>query len=86
MPFSGSVLAVVADKVETPPFLKIHQTGVQWKQGVVIYMLLHTSSLHNTKTHPLHPLLAAPPCNEYPEIVQDSTANLRTKILDFRGL
>ena len=23
--------------------LKIHQRGVQWKQGVVIYMMLHTS-------------------------------------------
>ena len=39
---------------------KIHQKGVQWKQGVVIYMMLYTSSLYNTTAiHctllPLHP-------------------------------
>ena len=32
--------------------LKIHQRGVQWKQGVVIYMLLYTSLLYNTT--PIH--------------------------------
>ena len=28
--------------------IKIHQRGVQWKQGVVICMLLYTSLLYNT--------------------------------------
>ena len=42
------------------PILEIHQRGVQWKQGVVICMLLYTSLLYNTTpihcTHlPLHP-------------------------------
>ena len=41
-------------------WLKIHQRGVQWKQGVVIYMLLYSSLLHvTTPIHctplPLHP-------------------------------
>ena len=41
-------------------FIKIHQRGVQWKQGVVIYMMLCTSLLYNaTQIHctplPLHP-------------------------------
>ena len=41
--------------------LKIHQRGVQWKQGVGIYMMLYTSLLYNTTPiHctplPLHPL------------------------------
>ena len=40
--------------------LKIHQRGVQWKQGVVIYMMLYTSLLyHAPPIHctplPLHP-------------------------------
>ena len=41
--------------------VKIHQRGVQWKQGVVICMLLRTSSLHNTT--PIHctPLPMHPP-------------------------
>ena len=51
-----------------PPAAKlyIHQRGVQWKQGVVIYMTLSTSSLHITI--PIHctPLRLHPPCNEYP--------------------
>ena len=43
-------------------FLKIHQRGVQWKRGVVIYMMLHTSSLHHAAhihctPFPLHPLV-----------------------------
>ena len=40
--------------------LKIHQRGVQWKQGVVIHMMLYTSLLYiTTQIHctplPLHP-------------------------------
>ena len=44
-----------------PSTLKIHQRGVQWKQGVVIYMLLYTSLLYNTT--PIHctPLRLHPP-------------------------
>ena len=46
--------------------LKIHQRGVQWKQGVVIYMcyLLAYYMIHFP--HPLHPPPTAPRCNEYP--------------------
>ena len=41
----------------------IPQRGVQWKQGVVVYMTLYTSLLYGTTPihctpHPLHP----PPC------------------------
>ena len=41
--------------------LKIHQRGVQWKQGVVIYMVLYTSWLYTTT--PIHctPLPLHPP-------------------------
>ena len=41
--------------------LYIPQRGVQWKQGVVIYMMLYTSLLHNTT--PIHctPLRLHPP-------------------------
>ena len=41
--------------------IKIHQRGVQWKRGVVIYMMLHTSLLSNTT--PIHctPLPLHPP-------------------------
>ena len=41
--------------------LKIHQRGVQWKQGVVIYMMLCTSLLSNST--PIHctPLRLHPP-------------------------
>ena len=40
---------------------KINQRGVQWKQGVVIYMMLYTSWLHNSA--PIHctPLPLHPP-------------------------
>ena len=42
-------------------YLKIHQRGVQWKQGAVICMLLCTSSLYDTT--PIHctPLPLHPP-------------------------
>ena len=46
--------------------LKIHQRGVQWKQSVVICMLLYTSLLHNTTPIRCTPLPLHPPCNEYP--------------------
>ena len=44
-----------------PQVFKIHQRGVQWKQGVVIYMTLYTSLIH--KTIPIHctPLALHPP-------------------------
>ena len=40
---------------------KIHQRGVQWKQGVVICMMLYTSLFYNTT--PIHctPLPLHPP-------------------------
>ena len=52
-----------------PDAIKIHQRGVQWKQGVVIYMMLSTSLFYNTT--PIHctPLPTAPLCNEYPSHV-----------------
>ena len=40
--------------------LKIHQRGVQWKQGVVICMLSYISLLYNTT--PIH----CTPFDEYP--------------------
>ena len=42
-------------------FFKIHQRGVRWKQGVVIYMILYTSLLYSTT--PIHctPLRLHPP-------------------------
>ena len=41
--------------------LRIHQRGVQWKQDVVIYMMLYTSLLYSTT--PIHctPLPLHPP-------------------------
>ena len=49
-----------------PLLLKIHRRGVQWKQGVVIYMMLYTSLSYNTT--PIHctPLPLHPPSSEYP--------------------
>ena len=35
-----------------PPALYIHQKGVQWKQGVVIYMMSYTCLLY--KITPIH--------------------------------
>ena len=40
--------------------------GLQWKQGVVICMLLYTSLLDNTTPIHCSPLSTAPRCNEYP--------------------
>ena len=58
---------VCAVGVRTAKTLKIHPRGVQWKQGVVICMMLYTSLLHNTT--PIHctPIRLHPPCNEYPD-------------------
>ena len=44
-----------------PCEVKIHQRGVQWKQGVVMYMMLCTSLLYDTT--PIHctPLPLHPP-------------------------
>ena len=39
----------------------IPQRGVQWKQGVVIYMMLYTSLLHNTTPIRCTPLRLHPP-------------------------
>ena len=46
--------------------LYILQRGMQWKQGVVIYMTLYTSLLYNTT--PIHctPDPQHPPSAEYP--------------------
>ena len=40
------------DKIPLGSDLKIHQRGVQWKQGVVICMMLYTSLLYSTT--PIH--------------------------------
>ena len=44
--------------------------GVQWRQSVVIYMMLHTSSLYDTT--PIHctPPPTAPLCNEHPNLIE----------------
>ena len=41
--------------------LKIHQRGVQWKQGAVICMVLHTSLPHDTTPFHCTPLPLHPP-------------------------
>ena len=41
--------------------VKIHQRGVQWKQGVVICMVLYTSLLYNTTLIHCTPLPLHPP-------------------------
>ena len=46
--------------------LKIHQRGVQWKQGVVIYMMLSTSLLYNTTPiHCTHPPVMNTHCQRH---------------------
>ena len=49
------------------PELKLHQRGVQWKQGVVIYVMLCTSLSYNTT--PIHctPLPLHPPLRNVDE-------------------
>ena len=48
-------------RLRQPPAVKIQQRGVQWKQGVVIYIMSCTVSLHNA--NPIHctPLPLHPP-------------------------
>ena len=41
--------------------VKIHQRGVQWKHGVVIYMMLYTSLLYHTTPIRCTPLPLHPP-------------------------
>ena len=41
--------------------LKIHQRGMQWKQGAVICMMLYTSLLYNTTSIRCTPLRLHPP-------------------------
>ena len=48
--------------------LKIHQRGVQWKQGVVVYIISYAVVLYNTTSYPLHPPPTAPPSAEYPDL------------------
>ena len=49
-----------------PGPVKIHQRGVQWKQGVVIYVMLYTVVLHDTTQIHCTPPPTAPPCDGYP--------------------
>ena len=46
--------------------VKTHQRGVQWKQGVVIYVLIYTSVLYGTTPINCSRLPLHPPCNDYP--------------------
>ena len=50
------------------PQVAIPQRGVQWKQGVVIYMMLYTSLLYNTT--PIHctPLRLHPPLQSIQQV------------------
>ena len=41
--------------------VKIHQRGVQWKQGVAMYMLLYVSLLYDTTPFHCTPLPLHPP-------------------------
>ena len=45
---------------------KIHQRGVQWKQGVVVHIILWAVLIYDTT--PIHctPLRLHPPFDEYP--------------------
>ena len=49
-----------------PQAVKIHQRGVQWKQGVVVYIILQAVLLYNTT--PIHctPLRLHPPLMNTP--------------------
>ena len=57
----SGVLARGPPEPVRPPAIYILQKGVQWKQGVVVYMTLYTSLLYNTT--PIHytPLPLHPP-------------------------
>ena len=60
--------------------IKIHQRGVQWKQGVVIYIMLYTILLY--KTIPIHctPLRLHPPLMNTQIQGPPFTPNLPTNI------
>ena len=45
---------------ERTRLIYILQRGVQWKQGVVVYMTLYTSLLHNTTPIHCNPLRLHP--------------------------
>ena len=45
-------LALPAVRSMSLPIIKIHQRGVQWKQGVVVHIKLKAVLLHNTT--PIH--------------------------------
>ena len=49
-----TVLSQTSAAQRPPGVVEIHQRGVQWKQGVVICMLLSTSLLYNTTPIRLH--------------------------------
>ena len=55
--------------------VKIHQRGVQWKQGVVVYIILYVVLLYNTT--PIHctPLRLHPPFDEYPRCQNPGVRN-----------
>ena len=59
--------------------LKIHQRGVQWKQGVVVYIMSYTVLLYNTT--PIHctPPPTAPPFDEYPAAATHSSQRWRVQ-------
>ena len=66
--------------------IKIQQRGVQWKQGVVIYIILYTSLLYDTTpihctTLPLHP----PVMNTQLSGARAHTPSPPIKSWDFRG-
>ena len=64
---SGALVGVGGSDFNTTRF-KIPQRGVQWKQGVVIYMISYTSLSYNATPIRCTPLPLHPPCNEYPEL------------------
>ena len=61
---------------------KIHQRGVQWKQGVVICMVLYTSFLYNTTPIHCNPLPLHPPLRN----AETSTAIFHTKNCQTKNL
>ena len=63
----------------------ISQRGVQWKQGVVIYMILYTTLLYNTT--PIHctPLPLHPPFDEYPDMLEEVLETLEIHMTGDQG-
>ena len=60
--------------------LKIHQRGVQWKQGVVIYMMLYTSLLYNTT-----PPSSAPPFPLHPSVMNTHLPRISSMFFVFQA-